>query len=86
MTEAEKYDKSINERNIIRNFLDYANEHNHFLCSKDGNEQTPEYLMLDTIETEGLLDSYFGIDSDKLEDERREMLRKMRELAENEIQ
>lgn len=84
MTEVEKFDKTVNERNIIRNFLDYANEKGFFLCVEGGYEQSPEYLMLETIETEGLIDEYFGIDSDKLIEENRETLRKRRE--ENELQ
>lgn len=83
MSELEKYTKSIHERNIIRNFLDYANEHNYFLCCEEGEQQSPEFLMLDTIETEGLLDGYFGIDSDELDNERREIRKRSEE---NELQ
>ena len=81
MTELEKWENSYKERNLIKDFLNFASEkHNSNLTTEINTP--PYYLNIERVlvDEDPILDDYFQIDQKKLEEERRALLEKARNM------
>lgn len=73
--ECEKLSKISEESQKIKNFIEWLRENGMEICTDDVDGYYPAYNGA----TEQLLAKYFEIDLNKVEDERREFLKWMRE-------
>ncbi len=76
--ECEKLKAVVQESQIIGEFLEGMGEKGYVLGKRD--TEWPYGLTSINIPTEKLLAEYFGIDLNKVESEKRQMLDQMREL------
>lgn len=81
MTELEKWENCYKERNLIKDFLNFASkEHSSNLTTEINTP--PYYLNIEhvLVDEDRILDDYFQIDQKKLEEERRALLEKARNM------
>lgn len=83
MTELEKWENSLKERNLIKDFLDFASEKHHSkLHMPMGSPCNYDDFgwPLQSCNEDEILDDYFQIDQQKLDEERRALLEKARNM------
>lgn len=81
MTELEKWENSYKERNLIKDFLNFASEKYYSRLTTEINSP-PYYLKIEhvPVDEDEILDDYFQIDQQKLDEERRALLEKARNM------
>lgn len=79
MTELEKWENCYKERNLIKDFLNFASEKHNSRLTTEINTP-PYYLNIENVpvDEDEILDDYFQIDQQKLDEERRALLEKAR--------
>lgn len=79
MTELEKWENCYKERNLIKDFLDFAAEKHDATLRTEAKETSFVSFMV-SVDEDKILDDYFQIDQQKLEEERRALLEKQKAL------
>lgn len=74
--EHDKINAVQNEYNTIREFLEWLGEHEMSFAEyrKSENSRSPQLVSLTSIESDGVIATFLGIDLDAIEEERRTML------------
>ena len=81
MTELEKWENSYKERNLIKDFLNYAAmKHQAKLRQHMGYDEDDFGWEFRSADEDEILDEYFQIDPKKLDEERRALLEKARNM------
>ncbi len=76
--EHEKLEKIRDKSQLIGEFLEWLNEEQHlFICEEDTGSYENAFVLF-SFSNEVLLARYFDIDLDKLEQEKRQMLKELR--------
>lgn len=74
--ETEKYIASREKRQLIKDFLDFANDRNAYLTREvEYAEHSFTHVLVDES---NLLDGFFEINQQKMEEERAEMLKELK--------
>lgn len=81
MTELEKWENCYKERNLIKDFLNYAAmKHQAKLRQHMGYSEDDFGWEFRSADEDEILDEYFQIDPKKLDEERRALLEKARNM------